>query len=56
MCKPNYPVAKFGEEDLRICEEECFESYFLRLKEGYRGLLEVYEDQFFEDFEDKVQL
>jgi len=50
MCKPNYPVAKFGEEDLRICEEECYEAYFNKLLEVNDKLHHLYESEYMEEF------
>lgn len=49
-CAAEYPVSKFGEEDMRICEEKCYETYNEELKETNVRLHQKYEQVYLEKF------
>ena len=49
-CKPQYVVAFSGEEDLRICEEKCYETLLQRVEHTQSTLEQVYESEFYEKY------
>lgn len=50
-CGTEYPVSKFGEEDLMICEEQCYENLTYGILQLNSELSKIYQESFLERFE-----
>ncbi|CAG9314249.1 unnamed protein product [Blepharisma stoltei] len=51
-CASEYPVSKYGEEDLTICEEKCYEKLLGNLIDMNSSLKETYKSTFLESFKE----
>ena len=49
-CGTEYPVSKFGEEDMKICEEKCFEVLYNQVVSINSDINLKYQETFLEKY------
>ncbi|OMJ83193.1 hypothetical protein SteCoe_15975 [Stentor coeruleus] len=49
-CGTEYPISKYGEEDLRICEEKCYEKFYKDMVEMNQALENKYQSVYLQKY------
>ena len=51
-CDTEHPKSKFGEEDMTICEEKCYENFFYKMQEIKSDLNNIYQSIYLQKYQD----